>query len=61
MHIYIVLHTARNTATAKLLLELVNYCDNISENNGKIKMASILKQLEIEPNYMHPNSMKLLT
>ena len=44
-YIYIVLNTARNTA--KLLQELVINCDNMSENKGKIKTASILKQLEI--------------
>ena len=39
--LYIILNTAKNTA--KLLLDLVNNCDNMSENKGKIKMASILK------------------
>ena len=40
------LNTTKNTA--KILLELVNNCENKSENKDKIKMASILKQTRNE-------------
>ena len=33
--------------TTKILLKLLNNCDKMSENKGKIKMASILKQPEV--------------